>query len=966
MLPNKNILKFLIFMCVLLCAQTRANATTYTLNAGVNTSLNWSDASIWTPNGIPGANDAVIINGTENTSLNTGGDITVKSFTVNGLAYIFGAGTLTVTENLDVRYPMSWQMRLVIAAGANATMTDDNFSNPYTGIYFYQDLVVNGNLVMEAQAFSGLKVIVNGTLTQKEGDLIGTFYINPGAVLNINSPNFPVNLGRLVNKGTFNWQKGALSYNSSFMINEGIWNISAVKEVMNFNGFFQQDSVIINSGTIELAPNVVSTEITKKIVNTGTIKLNGPSKLSLLAVDHYGTISGPPGAVFEVSGYFFSTSSTFYPGSTINIPTLQTTNISGMALKNGCNISSIQNFIFNSGVIDLGIVLPPTANYEILADIRTDIDQSFTGTFLMKGGSLNGNCKILFNTPNLMVNSGSFGGFVKVTLSPSTILSVKNLDVSNLINNGTINFTQKGGSIGTSAPGIFNNGTWNITGDSVRISGYNYDQSVAVNITNNGTLNLKSSLANINAIMENNGIINIDADETLDISGDFVQKNTIIGQTGSKLRLSNATFQNGAQTTGLEQLSVLYGKVTFQNGAQTTQVDQLSVLSGIVIFQQGTVLSNISKFSFELGGLETFIVLPPAAQYVFKSSGIRLNTIFQPTTVLEVEDSGFEGSGNIRIGNAMNWNGGTMDVPLRIFETAQLYIQEKNTRPIISAPFTNEGNVTLSGGIIEINTGFFKNAGNWNVISEEDVIMDGFTSFTNEGIFSICGNQPIKIAFNVPFINKPSGLFKGEGTYFFNAGFTNEGTIAPGCSPGVLTIEDNLIAPAVVEIEVTGNNTGEYDQLIVNGNMQAGAVLNVLVPQGASLNGSIKIIQTSGSFTGTFSQVNMPPNFTLQYLPDGVLLTSDGTVNTTIINDQAAVSLSPSVASTRIFITTQSTVSTDAILEIYNMQGQLVRRANWNMGNDQMELDIAALPNSWYVAKLSAFPGWKGVFVKQD
>jgi len=944
MLLNKNILKFLIFMCVLVCAQTRANATTYTLNAGAYASLNWSDASIWTPNGIPGANDAVIINGAENTSLNAGGDITVKSFTVNGLAYIFGAGTLTVTENLDVRYPMSWQMRLVIAAGANAIMTDDNFSNPYTGIYFYQDLIVNGNLVMEAQAFSGLNVIVNGTLTQKEGNLIGALYINPGAVLNINSPNFPVNLGRLVNKGTFNWQKGTLSSNGSSIINEGIWNISAVNEVLNFNGYFQ-DSVVFNAGTIELASNVVSIGMTKKMLNTGTIKLNGPSKISLLALDHYGTISGPTGAVLEVSGYYFSTGSTFYPGSSINIPTLQTTNISGLTLKNGCNISSIQNFIFNSGVIDLGIVLPPTANYEIRASIQTDVDQNFTGNFLMEGGSFDGNCKILFNTPNLMVNSGYFGGFVEVTLSPSTILSVKSLGVSNLINNGTINFTQKGGSIGTSAPGIFNNGTWNITGDSVNIQGYNNYPDLDVNITNNGTLNLKSSLASINAIMENNGIINIDAGNTVEMTGDFVQKNTIIGQAGRKLRLSNATFRNGAQTTGLEQLSVLYGKTTFQ---------------------QGTILNNISKFSVAQGGLETFIVLPPAAQYVFKASLVRLNTTFQPATVLEIEDTDFEGSGNIRIGYGMNWNGGTMDVPLRIFETAQLYIQEKNTRPIISAPFTNEGNVTLSGGIVEINTGFFKNAGNWNVISDEDVIMDGYTSFTNEGVFSICGNQPIKIAFNVPFINKPSGVFKGEGIYLFNAGFTNEGAIAPGCSPGVLTIDDNLIAPAVVEIEVTGNNTGEYDQLIVNGNMQAGAVLNVLVPQGASLNGSIKVIQSTGAFTGTFSQVNMPPNFTLQYLADGVLLTSDGTVNTTIINDQAAVSLSPTVSSARVLVNAQSMVSKDATLEVYNMQGQLVQRVTWGMGNDQMELDIAALSGGLYVVKLSAFPAWKGTFVKQD
>ncbi len=944
MLLNKNILKFLIFMCVLVCAQTRANATTYTLNAGAYASLNWSDASIWTPNGIPGANDAVIINGAETTSLNTGGDITVKSFTVNGLAYIFGAGTLTVTENLDVRYPMSWQMRLVIAAGANAIMTDDNFSNPYTGIYFYQDLIVDGNLIMEARAFSGLKVIVNGTLTQKEGNLIGSFFINPGAVLNINSPNFPVSIGRLVNKGTFNWQQGQLSSNGNSIINEGIWNISAANEVLTFNGIYQ-DSLIFNSGTIEVAPNVVSIEMTKKMVNTGIIKMNGPSTLSLLAVDHYGSISGPSGAVLEVSGYYFSTSSTFYPGSLVNVPTFQTTDVSGLTLKNGCNLSAIQRFIFNSGIIDLGVVLPPTANYEIRATIQTNVDQSFTGNFLLEGGSFDGNCKILFNTPNLTASSGYFGGSVEVELSPSTILSVKSLGVSNLINNGTINFNQKGGLISTAAPGIVNNGIWNITGDSVNILGYTNYPVFDVNITNNGTLNLKSSLTTINAIMENNGIMNMDAGITLDISGDFIHKNTIIGQAGSKLGLSNATFQSGAQTSGLEQLSVLYGKVTFQ---------------------QGTVLNNISKYSVVQGALETFIVLPPAAQYVFKGSLIRLNTTFQPATVIEVEDTDFEGSGNIRIGYGMNWNGGTMDVPLRVFETAQLYIQEKDKRPIISAPFTNEGNVTLSGGIVEINTGFFKNAGNWNVISDEDVIMDGYTSFTNEGIFSICGNQPIKIAFNVPFINKPSGVFKGEGIYLFNAGFTNEGAIAPGCSPGVLTIDDNLIAPAVVEIEVTGNNTGEYDQLIVNGNMQAGAVLNVLVPQGASLNGSIKVIQTTGAFTGTFSQVNMPPNFTLQYLADGVLLTSDGTVNTTTIKDQAAVSLSPTVSSARVLVKAQSMVSKDATLEVYNMQGQLVQRVTWGMGNDQMELDITTLSGGLYVVKLSAFPTWKGTFVKQD
>lgn len=73
--------------------------------------------------------------------------------------------------------------------------------------------------------------------------------------------------------------------------------------------------------------------------------------------------------------------------------------------------------------------------------------------------------------------------------------------------------------------------------------------------------------------------------------------------------------------------------------------------------------------------------------------------------------------------------------------------------------------------LFEINTAFFKNGGNWNIDSDEDVIIDGYTSFTNQGTFSICGDEPIKLIFNVPFVNEASGTFKGQGSYTFNAGF---------------------------------------------------------------------------------------------------------------------------------------------------------------------------------------------------
>ena len=941
---NKKTWKGIALSCLILGSNLRTFATTYTLNTS-NVQIQWSDANAWQPNGVPGAGDDVIINGNESSTLFTSGDITVKSLTINGLAYISGPGTLTVTEMLDTRYPLFWYMRLVIATGANAKMTDENFSNIYTGVSFYYDLVVNGDLTLEAQAFSGTNVIINGTLTQKEGDLNAQVYINPGGILNINSPNFPVDLGRVENKGTLNWIKGKIQSNGAAIINTGLWNIEASNEVLESGGFFQ-DTFIYNSGIIQVAANVSSVSLVKKMVNTGTISIAGPSTLSLFALDHYGSINGPTGASLQVSGGYFSTNNILHAGSTIQVPSFKTSNSTSLAIKNGANISSVQNFFFDRGSLELDIALPPAATYTFSAGVVNNVDQNFTGNFLLEGGTFDGTGNISFDTPNFIANSGYFGGYSNVTLSANTILDLTSLGTYNLVNDGTINM-RKNGYFASVA--MINNGTWNINGDSTNFLS-NYDPGALVGCKNNGVINLNNRLCTFSTILENKGTINIGNNSSLQFVGELRQFGTIAGQPGSKLSLfsyaGEHTFNTGAQTSGLKELGMFYGKTNFK---------------------QGTILTDISTFLVDNGTLQTGIVLPPASNYDFKKGLIRLNTQFEPTTVLKLEDTDIEGSGNIRIGNGLNWKGGIMDVPVRIYNNAQVFIQENEDRPIISAPFTNEGNVTLSGGIIEINTGFFKNGGDWNVDSDQDVIMDGFTSFTNEGVFSICGTQPIKIAFNVPFINRASGTFKGQGSYTFNAGFTNEGTVAPGCSPGVLTIEDNLNAPAVVEIEVAGSNIGQYDQLLVNGNMTAGGLLNVVVPPGASLNGSIQVIQTTGTFSGTFSQVNLPSNFTLQYLPDGVLLTSDGSVNATDIQQQAsALSIQPTLATTSIVITAKQAIPNDAQLEVYNLNGQLVRSAAWIQGNTEQALNVEGLVNGLYTIRLTSLPYWTGRVVVQN
>jgi hypothetical protein len=447
--------------------------------------------------------------------------------------------------------------------------------------------------------------------------------------------------------------------------------------------------------------------------------------------------------------------------------------------------------------------------------------------------------------------------------------------------------------------------------------------------------------------LENKGTINVAANATFEFGGDMEQRSLLTGAPGSKLWIFGG-YYNG---------------LNFRSGATTTGFSSVKISSGKATFFQGTNLTNNDQYIFTDADVVTNIILPPASDYLLTRGSLRLNTTFEPTTVLRLVDADIEGSGNLRIGNSINWNGGTIDVPMRVLENATAIIRENEKRPIVSAPFTNEGDITLNGGIIEINTSFFKNGGNWNVDSEEDVIIDGYTAFLNDGTFSICGNQPIKISFNVPFNTGSSGTFKGDGSYTFNAGFSNDGTIAPGCSPGILTIQDNFNIAKGIDIEVEGDQTGEFDQLLVNGNMTAGGILNVIVANGTAVNGSIKIIQTTGTFTGTFSQVNMPSNYTIQYQTDGVTLTSDGSVNTLTLDNQSAISINPTLATEEVRLDlTAIDLTAVGMIEIYSMDGQLVRQVNPT--SEMAIIPISDLLPGIYVIRMNQLPNWRGRFSK--
>jgi hypothetical protein len=342
---------------------------------------------------------------------------------------------------------------------------------------------------------------------------------------------------------------------------------------------------------------------------------------------------------------------------------------------------------------------------------------------------------------------------------------------------------------------------------------------------------------------------------------------------------------------------------------------------------------------------------------------MRLYTQWQPTTVLYLLNSNLEGSGSLRIANELDWEGGTIDIPVRILEGGSALIRESGSeRPIISSPFTNLGSIVLQGGIIELNTAFFKNIGTWTVKSDEDVIIDGVTPFTNEGLFAICGNQPIQIVFNIPFINETAGTFQGQGSYTFNAGYTNNGTTAPGCSPGVLRIADDFNTGAGLLIEIEGNSASQYDFLEVDGKLKLEGKLRVEVPTGAAPSGAITVARATGGITGAFSALELPLNYTAQVVQNELIITATGVVSTSELSEEAKVQISPTVASDQIVISSQSPLHSDAQVQIISMTGSVEQELSFAAGTKDWTVSVGQLSPGLYFVRTET--GVLGKFVK--
>jgi len=336
-------------------------------------------------------------------------------------------------------------------------------------------------------------------------------------------------------------------------------------------------------------------------------------------------------------------------------------------------------------------------------------------------------------------------------------------------------------------------------------------------------------------------------------------------------------------------------------------------------FSPGLVLDNDSYlqiFSNTTLNLNTTNVLMPVE--VITSGTLNLPNIELDIQDLEVGIGGqIQNMQTLNIINSLELKGGTL--------TGAGDVIVPSTASLLS----NRGNSTISGKTLESSTtvnwilgsitlsngAVFENNGTFNANATTTMTGTAPAGFINNGTF-IKNTTGTTTTMNIPFTNNSDieitagelifqqGIQNGTDVFYdlgggtldpgdtltlaagdsligsgaLSANLVNDGTVSPGASPGIITVNGNYTQQAngVLEIELGGTTAGTgYDQVDVNGMATLGGLLKVSLMDGFKPEaGNEFLILPYTSHSGEFTSPNLPEEFIwdLEYGVSGLTL----------------------------------------------------------------------------------------------
>lgn len=566
------------------CLSNALNSTQATLpgtNKISNQSGNWSNAAIWTPNGVPVAGDNVTISNGHVVAINTTGQCnnltigttgaatlrfettTIRTLTVNkdlivnngsvfnvnpisSVTHVLNVkGNITNNGTIDFASNASGQCNLFLTQAGNTSISGTGITNNYKLISVDLGGTANNVLDISSSNFSA----VNGFLTLTSGTVkfstvnainvvpfLATTTISQYTGLWINSPNAVVTTS------------AGLALSGKLIVANGTLNI----------GNQANHDILVSGGTINLINGAIN--IAGKYYSTG---LNNISNFSIsggvLTVPTVGSTSTTDapfqlagvGSIFNMTGGIISIRAEGGVGSqhlgftntgatsgSVTGGTLQIGNSTSPAnqIININTTSSVANLLVNSANVTASLV---TNNLNVLNDV------------VINSGSL------ALNTiqVNLGHNWQNNGG---TCIPGSSTVNFNSNNAQSIFKSGGEIFNNlifAGSGVKSLASPITANGNINVnTGSILDISASNFSIALKGNLINDGTFNT------------NNGLILLNGTASQSIGGN------------NPINFFDLTLNNSSGA-GLTSAQSIRGSLSLNNGTFNTNFNTFTLLS---------------------------------------------------------------------------------------------------------------------------------------------------------------------------------------------------------------------------------------------------------------------------------------------------------------------------------------------------------------------------------------------------
>jgi len=803
------------------------------------------------------------------------------------------------------------------AFNSGSVFTGAGVVNVAGGTNSFTGALSSSNLLLSSGTHAGNAAVIGGTVNWSGGTFSGTWAVGSGQNLVVSGGSGKGIDGaatQLTNRGTLAWNTtDALTLtNGATLRNEGVYTAGQSMSIQYGGGAV---AAVQNTGTLRAAAGTTLTiGTTTGFVNSGTLDAQAGGTIRYL-----GGATFNAGTVFTGTGSNLSVGTNTFNGgfTSSNLVLASGTHTGGGAVING-NVDFTGGTLSGTWKVAAGQTLRGLGpdgkgldgSSSVLTNQGTVAWSTATAlTFTNGVGFVNQGLFVANASTSLVYGGGALGSFDNTSSGTVRAAAGNTLVIGSslgFVSNGGVQDAEAGASIVYQGGSQFNGGSSftgagsNVaTGSNTYAGALSSSNLVLASGTHTGTGAVIGGTVDFTGGTLS-GTWTVAAGQTLRGTGAagkgldgsasvLTNQGTVAWNSATGLTLTNgATLANRGLLVANTSTSIVYG------GGALSNIDNTA--TGTVRAAAGQTLTIGTSTGFVNNG--GVLDAQAGASVVFAGGAqFRTGTSFTGAgSVVAIGSNGYAGTltssnlvlaGGTHTGTAVvlqgttGFTGGTLSGTWAVAGGQTLRALTGGGKGLDGSATVLNNQGTLAWNTAEqlvlTNAATLNNAGTLNFSADGAVVYGGGAqgSFTNSGlIVKSGGSGTATIGSNINFSNTGTidvqsgtvalpanftnaGTLKGSGTYLLSGTLTNSGTVAPGASPGTLSLSGQYAQTAAGTYAVELQSLGVHDLFDISGTAALGGTLSIACWANCSLavGDVVTILDSVGDLSGSFANV---------------------------------------------------------------------------------------------------------------